>query len=673
MLKLFPRKDKDKIGDGIDRPDYFGKQINSSKLFLGKRSNNWVEESFINYSDEDLSEKKNYLGLGIDNKRLAIFLLIIFICCSILFLRSAYLQIVRGDYYLGIAEKNRIRNYNLPAPRGIIYDTNGIALVHNVPSFAVFLVPNDLKKTKENQEAVLAWLRPKLTWQEDDDKQLEKILNIRSNEKEYYEPVLFKDGLDNDTAMKLRIESVDHPGVVVDYIAKREYVNSFNNLSTISLSHILGYEGKISQEEYDQVQENGYLFNDFIGKTGIEKYFESQLRGLYGREVMEVDSVGRAVKIIAKDDLQKGNNIYLSLDANMQAKLESIIQNYLAKYNKSKAIGIILNPQNGEVLSMVNIPSFDNNDFAQGISSEEYSKLINDPNLPLFNRAISGEYPSGSTIKMAIGAAALQEGIVTEHSTFLSTGGIRIGEWFFPDWKAGGHGLTDIRNALAWSVNTFFYMVGGGRGDFIGLGVDRIKTYLEKFGFDKLTGIELPGERNGFLPSAEWKKETKNEIWYIGDTYHLSIGQGDILVTPLQIANYTAYFANSGKLNKVTIVDRIYDQAQKKEIKNEPVQISQDVVSPANTEIIRQGMRAAVQYGSARILLSLPVTSAAKTGTAEWQVGKEPHAWFTAFAPYNNSEIVVTILVEEGKEGSAITAAIANEFMNWYFRTYKKG
>jgi len=290
----------------------------------------------------------------------------------------------------------------------------------------------------------------------------------------------------------------------------------------------------------------------------------------------------------------------------------------------------------------------------------------------LFNRAISGEYPSGSTIKPVIAAAALEEGVITENTTVRSVGGITIGQWNFPDWRVGGHGIVDVRRAIAESVNTFFYYIGGGYQDFRGLGVDKIMKYGKLFGLDSQTGVDLAGEASGFLPTEEWKEKVKGEKWYIGDTYHLAIGQGDLLVTPLQVAAYTSAFANGGTLYRPHFVKRILsgsDQALK-EVSIEPVR--ENFIDSHNIEIVRQGLRQSVTDGSSRRLQSVPVAVAGKTGTAQWSSKYPPHAWFTGFAPYDNPELVITILVEQGGEGSDTAVPIAEDYLKWYFGEYKK-
>ncbi len=633
----------------------------------------WVEETFIDYKEEDLARTgKNYLGIALSNRRLVMFFLVILSVLFLLLLEAFYLQVVRGEYYYGLAEKNRLRTMTLISPRGIIYDTNEIPLVKNIPSFAVYITMYDLvQNLDEDREKALNWLKENIT-EFDYQESLDKVLATKITAKEYFEPVLVVDGISYEKALAMRIQSSNYLGINIEVSPKREYVTNYQGLQIQSLSHVLGYPGKISPEEFGSLKDQGYLLNDNIGKTGIEAILEKQLRGKYGREQIEVDSTGKAIKIIARDEMVKGDNLFLALDLNMQAKMEEILEKYLAKLKTKRASAVVMDPQTGKVYAIVSLPGFNNNDFSFGISNEKFVSLLNDPDKPLFNRVISGEYPSGSTIKPVIASGALEEGVINENSSFLSTGGVRIGSWFFPDWKAGGHGVTNVRKALADSVNTFFYIIGGGYGDFEGLGPWKMKSYGEMFGLGQKTNIQLPNERAGFLPDPDWKVATKDEPWYIGDTYHMAIGQGDVLVTPLQVANFTAVFANGGTLYRPQLVDRYFDQSKKEMITVESEILNEKFVAGKTIDIIRAGMRQSVTNGSSRILNSLPVTSAGKTGTAQWGTDENPHSWFTSFAPYNNAELVVTVLVDEGGEGSAIAAPVAYEFMNWYFRYYKK-
>ena len=293
-----------------------------------------------------------------------------------------------------------------------------------------------------------------------------------------------------------------------------------------------------------------------------------------------------------------------------------------------------------------------------------------DPNAPLFSRAWAGSFPSGSVIKPIIAAAAFSEGLINRQTTFFSSGGLQINTWFFPDWKAGGHGVTNVVKALAESVNTFFYIIGGGYENFVGLGLEKISEYLKKFGLANTVGIDLPGETAGFIPSREWKEDVKKERWYIGDTYNLSIGQGDLLVTPLQVANYTAIIANGGTSYQPHLVKRMINAETKEKIDIAPRIIEKNVLPDSILSIVREGMRATITSGSAQSLNSLPVAVAGKTGTAQWSSKYSPHAWFTGFAPYDDPQIVLTILIEEGGEGSHVAVPVAREVFGWWAKNH---
>ncbi|MBI2476750.1 penicillin-binding protein 2, partial [Candidatus Uhrbacteria bacterium] len=348
-----------------------------------------------------------------------------------------------------------------------------------------------------------------------------------------------------------------------------------------------------------------------------------------------------------------------------QAFIEERLQSIARVSGIRNASVVVMDPRDGAVRALVSFPGYDNGIFGRRVEREQYERLLNDPSHPLFNRVVSGQFPSGSTIKPIMAAAALSEGIIDENTSFVSTGGLRIGAFFFPDWKVGGHGVTNVRKAIAESVNTFFYTIGGGWHEFAGLGLERMMDYARAFGLGSQTQIDVPAEQSGFLPSAAWKLEVKGEPWYVGDTYHVAIGQGDILVTPIQMAMVTAVFANGGTLYTPQIVDhytvgeRTHD-IPPRELRERPV--SQEVI-----RVVREGLREAVTRGSARRLASLPVAVAGKTGTAQWHTERKPHAWFTGFAPFENPEVVVTILVEEGGEGSAVAVPLAHDILSWWF------
>ena len=449
-------------------------------------------------------------------------------------------------------------------------------------------------------------------------------------------------------------------------MASQAQTKVFVTSTAWSLAHVLGYVGKLNPEELKKYYTDGYLPTDSIGKSGIEKNYETLLRGVPGKRRLQVNAGGKDQAIIAETPAIPGTHVQLAIDLELQQELERVMRNILAQKNKTRAAGVAINPQTGAVLALVSLPGFDNNDFSGGISSEAYRAYLENPDNPLFNRAIGGTYPSGSNLKPAIAAAALEEGVIDENTSFLSNGGLRVGPWFFPDWKAGGHGQTDVAWSIAWSVNTFYYYIGGGFGNFHGLGVERITAYLRRFGFGTELGIDLPGEQSGFVPSRAWKEQVKKEPWYIGDTYNLSIGQGDFLTTPLQIANMTAAIANGGTLYRPQVIGAQIDPITKEKTPSTPIVLRPQVVSARTIAAVQKGMRDCVEVGSCRQLKKLNIRAGGKTGTAQWNASKENHAWFTSYAPAEKPTIALTILVEEGIEGSTISTPIAYEFYKWW-------
>jgi len=636
----------------------------------GKYRETWTEESlyFEENSGKQVStpQTTSHLGSSFSNKKVKYFLFFLLIAFVLILGRFFYLQIIKGDYYRQAAEGNRQRLISIPAERGLIYDHKGIQLTKNIPNFALTLVPQDLPHHTEARKPIIKRLSELI------NKSEQEIQSILEKYGSYsYESIVIQEDIDYQTALSILIETGDLPGIQIQRGSKRLYLTDlgeeFSTSTPNSISHVLGYIGKLNPEELRDLYEQGYLPSDSVGKVGIEKSYEAFLRGTYGKKRIEVNAAGREQTILAEQAPTPGFHLELAIDAEMQAKLEEIIRHHLQGHKKYRAAGVVMNPNSGEVLSLVSWPAFDNNDFSGGISRARYQTYITNENNPLFNRVLAGTYPSGSTIKPAIGAAALQEGIINQYSSFLSLGGIQVSQWFFPDWLTGGHGATNIRQALAWSVNTFFYYIGGGFEDFVGLGVARITDYLREFGLASKLGIDLPSEASGFLPSKEWKQEVKEERWYVGDTYNISIGQGDLLVTPLQIANMTAAIANGGTLYKPHVVKAVIDPLTEDKQEIEPEVLNSGFIHPNHLKTIRWGMKDCVDYGSCSRMSLLPFTSAGKTGTAQWSNTKPNHAWYTSFAPFTNPQIVVSIIVEEGEGGATIAVPIAFDFYNWWW------
>lgn len=624
----------------------------------------WIESSFI--PGGRIGE---VVGRTFDVSRLNFFIFALIILGGLLFGRLFWLQIVNGVFYAQQAEINSIHSQRIEARRGIIYDRTGRALVRNAANFILYLVPSELPRDKEKIAEILeragSIIYPADQVKKNDlIKGLEnKLAAFKPSQANSSQPIFIIDNLEYDQAMLFNLSIADLPGLVLSIKDRREYLTN----GILSLSHVLGYTGKVNDADLERYGSE-YKLIDYIGKAGVEISWEKELKGKVGAKKVEVDAMSREMKVLSETPANDGKNLLLSIDYDLQKKTEQILLEKLkASKMEARATVVILDPNNGEVLTLVSLPSYDNTMFARGITSAEYGQLANAPDKPLFNRAVSGEYPSGSTVKMVVAAAALQEKIISENTAVISTGGLQVAQWFFPDWKAGGHGRTSVRKAIADSVNTFFYYIGGGYEDFVGLGVERLGKYMRLFGMGMESGIDLPNESPGFVPSKEWKEKVRNEKWYIGDTYHLAIGQGDLLVTPLQNANWTAVFANRGTLYEPHVVKAVLSDNDQVITPVEPKIIRKGMVDEYNLEVVRQGMRQAVVSGSAQKLQSLPVEAAAKTGTAQWGIEKAPHAWFTAFAPYKKPEIVVTVLVEEGIEGSQISLNIAQAIMQYYF------
>lgn len=629
----------------------------------------WAEDAYISEAGQ-----RDKVGQQFPKKRLPLYMAFFVLFIFLLLSRSAWLQIVKGDEYFSQAEGNRIRITRIEPKRGVIYDRNMKALVRNKANFMLYLVPIDLPEDENELDSVLdviCEVYPGF----DKEEIVNSIKSVSRYSLEAYQPLFVEDNIPYEQAMLLHLVADRLPGVIISNRTRREYLKYYIEDSSVkdwqnTDSHLIGYTGKINDQELKSFGDE-YLPIDYIGKMGVEFFWENELKGQSGNKQIEVDALGKEKKILGQSDPQDGNNLRLSLDIIQQLKLEEILISNLRKINKSKAMAIVMNPQNGEILAMVSLPSFDNNAFARGITVDEYEALITHEDKPLFNRAVSGEYPSGSTIKPVIAVSALEEGVVSEHTSFLSTGGLSIGQWYFPDWRAGGHGRTNVRSAIANSVNTYFYYIGGGYEDFRGLGVDKIVEYGELFGLGAQTGIDLAGEKSGFLPTREWKENERGERWYIGDTYHLAIGQGDLLVTPLQVAVFTSVFASRGKLFRPHLVKEILDSDDLllRSVETDPVR--DNFLDNYNVHVVREGMRDTVRYGSARSMQVVGAEVAGKTGTAQWSSKHDNHAWFTGFAPFDDPELTITVLVEQGGEGSSVAVPIAREYLQWYFSEYK--
>ncbi len=588
-------------------------------------------------------ERPLFLGFGFSRRRFLVMASIFILLLSVLIGRAVWMQVWQGAKYEALSEQNRLRVVPAWPKRGIITDRNGVVLAENIPRFQVVLTPRDLPLDVETRTAMLRDLVQMIG-----GSFTEMVALLEETKARPDEPVLIADGVAYEQAMALALKLPELPAVSLEARPKRAYPRS---AELTSLAHVLGYVGKISEQELGSLREKGYRRVDELGKVGIERSYEERLRGTVGHRTLEVDARGRAKGVVREEPSVNGQNVQLTIDMRLQKAAEQALSLVLHQEKLRRGSVVAMDPRNGEIRALVSLPAYDNNAFSGGVSSTVYQALVQDKDQPLFARALAGAYPSGSTVKIVVSVAALMEGIITPNTTILSTGGIRVGQWFFPDWKAGGHGITNVRKAIAWSINTFFYTIGGGYQGFKGMGPDALSTWYTKFGLGKKTGIDITGEASGLVPTQTWKEATKKEPWYVGDTYNLSIGQGDLLVTPLQVARYTMAIANGGTL----IEPHLF-------LEKVPTRIETGARADV-VEEVRQGMRDAVVSGSARGISLLPFTSGGKTGTAQWNTNNATHAWFTAFAPFENPELVVTVLLEEGGEGSRVAVPVAREIL----------
>jgi penicillin-binding protein 2 len=495
--------------------------------------------------------------------------------------------------------------------------------------------------------------------------------------------------------------------VLIETDSHREY------LTGATTAHLLGYMGPIPAGTEDRYgSEQGYSPDDSIGLSGLEYAYEDPLRGRKGQKTIEVDVAGREVQTLGQAILpEPGQSLRLTLDLDLQAfvereleaglekAMETVAQDGVQMTDTRSAVAIVLEVNSGQVLAMVSLPTFDNNLFARGISSEEFVQLNTDPSHPLLNHAIAGRYPPGSTFKLVPAAAALEEAIVDQWTSITCperSGIFWLPNKYYPDnptlaqpfycWthKWGyGHGRVQFLNALAESCDIYFYMVSGGMLDeFEGLGLERLRTYAQAFGYGERTGIDLPAEDPGLVPGEKWKRITHGERWTTGDTYNMAIGQGSVLATPLQVVQATAAVANGGTIYRPRLVYEFLDPDGNVVQGFQPEIAAQLPVSQENLNLVRQGMRRAVIEGTARWMrIGAGLEVAAKTGTAEFcEIYPDcldedgaiatTHAWFTAFAPYQDPEIAVVVFIYGGGEGSITAMPITAQILNYYFQLY---
>lgn len=561
--------------------------------------------------------------------------------------RVFYLSVVQHEHYREIASGNTQREQVIIAPRGKIISSDDVVLAHNEPyDTAIFIPTNSETDDPDTQIQQISALL---------DLDQEFVSLQRTQAIELQKNVVLKEGISHREG--IAISSSDTLPIGIEQNNKRVYTDGED------FAHIIGYEGLITHEEYTRNEK--YLLTDRIGKTALEVKYESDLRGTHGAHMQLYNSLGEEIRDVGIREAIPGDDVYLNIDASLQRVLTLRLQNEFQKADSHKAAAVAIDPRNGAVRALVSLPTYDNNAFAQGIEYNIYNQWITDENRPLLNRVISGVYPPASTVKPIMAIAALEEGVITPNVQIESRGGLQIGSFSFGDWRA--HGFTDMRRAIAVSSDVYFYTVGGGYGDITGMGIDAMAKWMHRFGYGAPTGIDLPQEVNGLYPDETWKEAIIGERWYIGDTYHASIGQGFVGATPLQVANAIVPIANGGSQYVPQIVDYVIDREGNKKDR-EPYVIATNLASAESLRVSREGMRQTVTEGTAQYMQQLPVAAAGKTGTAEFGIDGRVHSWFVTFAPYENPDLVLAIIVEDqiGTVSSS-TVPVARDVLNWYY------
>ncbi|MGD0281450.1 MAG: penicillin-binding protein 2 [Dissulfurispiraceae bacterium] len=545
------------------------------------------------------------------------------------------LQVMEGDRYLALSESNRLRIVKTPAPRGIIFDRNGTSLVKDIPFFSVSISPENLKSLDRSALARFLGIQ---------ENEIEEKLNRKDNSP--FIPIKIKQGLSFQEIAHVEAGKSDFPGLFVETDVGREYL--FGKTG----AHIIGYLGKMTPAQFEHPAFRNFPPDALIGQWGVEEVFDEQLRGTPGERIIEVDALGRELRLIQQRPSVKGKDITLSIDIDIQKAVEDAFQ------DKAGAL-VAIKPDTGEILALESLPSFDPNMFSRGIQYQDWLSLMEDKKKPMLNRALQSQYPPGSTFKIITATAALEEGVIDLDKKISCTGGIRYGKWTFGCWKKGGHGPIDFHHAIVESCDVYFYEVGRR------LGIDKIYKYATALGLGKDTGLNLLiKERRGLIPNTEWKRQTKRLPWYLGETYNAAIGQGYVSVTPIQMARMMATLSNGGTIYPLSLV------------KGGSKAVGQVGIKPETIQIIKEALAGVVNEpdGTAHAAQSQAVLIGGKTGTAQ-VVGKKrgvsgekfmDHAWFVAFAPVDKPQIALAVFVEHGGHGGSAAAPIAKQAIEAY-------
>jgi penicillin-binding protein 2 len=577
------------------------------------------------------------------------------LCLLLLSARLWYLQVVKGTYYRDLAEQNRVRTVELKPARGLIFDRRGELLANNVPSFNLYLTVEDIRDRKGLAAA------------------LEELIGLPRAETmkrlvqqaKSYVPILLKSGLTLREASLLEGHRLEFTGLRVQAESQRNYVHGPLG------SHLLGYVGEVSPEQQEEPDFAGLVQGNIVGKAGVEKTYDRMLRGKPGEKTIEVDARGNERKTVAVVEQTPGDDLYLSLDLRLQRLAESLLG------NESGAV-VALDPRNGDVLVMASSPAYDPNVLSRGLTPALWEQIASDTRHPLTNRALQGQYPPGSTFKIMVASAALESDKWSADTKIRCTGVFPFaGSHVFKDWKIGGHGLMDMHHALVQSCDVFFYNVGHR------LGIDMIAEAARLFGLGQPTGVDLPSELVGVVPSTEWKQRVRKEQWYPGETISAAIGQSYLTVTPLQMAVAIGAVSNGGMLYRPRLVRAVRERATGRFQEFPSVERGPVPLHESTFHLLQDALREVVLHGTGGRARSKVVSIAGKTGTAQTvgtgvsQVSTDEaaipkqlrdHAWFVAYAPAEDPKIAVAVLVENVGHGGTYAAPIAKALIEEYWK-----
>jgi len=583
-------------------------------------------------------------------RRLTILKIGLLLVVGLLALRLWHLQVREGPYYRDLSQSNLTRSVVLEPARGLIYDRNGVLLANNVSSFSLYVTLEDVQDREELVQKLMTLVGL-------DESRLRKKLSERASK---LIPRKIKDRMTLREAAQVESHRLDLPGVMIQAESQRNFPTG------LTASHVIGYVGEVSADQLEQADFADLHQGSIVGQYGVEVTYDRFLRGRAGQKLIEADALGHEKRTVSVEKPRAGDDLYLTIDLRLQKLAEELLG------DEAGAI-VALDPKTGEVLALASRPAFDPNVLSRELTPKQWDEIVQHEGRPLNNRATQGQYPPGSVFKIAMAAAALETKTVEPSTQIRCAGGYQFGRRFYRDWKAGGHGLMNVTQALVHSCDVFFYTAGQR------MGIDTIASYAKLFGLGSPTGIELPSERGGIVPSPDWKVKARGEQWLPGETISASIGQGYVTVTPIQMASLTATVANNGVPVRPRLVRAVMDRATGRVLELPSVPLSRLSLKPDTLAIIRSALAGVVTEGTATRAKSSLVTIAGKTGTAQiaaLRPGPEKdipkkfrdHAWFVSYAPVEAPRIAVVILVEHMGHGGSAAAPLAKQMIEAFVK-----